>query len=254
MSELLYICNMKNKWSTSTPLDANYIVSNYGKKTVQQIATTLNATTDRVRRVLKMQGVPMMGKSELYANIKQLKFDFEDDLCNDYNNGINQSQLSKKYNIGAKKIILLLERNGIDRTKGSGSSSVKAWATGKRKPRNCNKGGTKDIHNALYGRWKANAKSRNYPFSVNIEYLQIVLEKQNYKCALTGSDLLCPKTYNEKREMTSNPYLVSLDRIENDLGYEEGNVQFVCVWANKARGSYDNEIFKEIINNLKRQV
>ena len=54
--------------------------------------------------------------------------------------------------------------------------------------------------------------------------------------------------------MTSNPYLISLDRIQNDLGYDEGNVQFVCVWANKARGSYDNEVFKEIINNLKSQV
>ena len=44
-----------------TPLNAEYILSNYGKKTVQQIATDLNATTDRVRRVLKMQGVQMMG-------------------------------------------------------------------------------------------------------------------------------------------------------------------------------------------------
>ena len=73
MSTLLYICVMGNRWSTMKPLDANYIVSNYGKKTVQQIATDLNATTDRVRRVLKMQGIPMMGKSEMYANIKQLK-------------------------------------------------------------------------------------------------------------------------------------------------------------------------------------
>lgn len=253
MSELLYICNMGNKWSTLTPLDANYIVSNYGKKTVQQIATTLNATTDRVRRVLKMQCVQMMGKSELYANIKQLKFEYEDALCNDYKNGATQLALVKKYKIGAEKVILLLERNNIDRTKGIGSSSVKAWANGKRKPRNCNKGGTKDIHNALFGRWKSNAKSRNYPFDVSIEYLQNLLETQNYKCALTDSNLLCPKTYTEKREMTSNPYLLSLDRVDNDLGYKEGNVQFVCVWANKARGSYNNEVFKEIIKKLKNQ-
>jgi hypothetical protein len=251
MLALLYICVMGNKWSTLKPLDANYIVSNYGKKTVQQIATELNATTDRVRRVLKMQGVPMMGKSEMYANIKQLKFDYEDALCDDYKNGATQISLVKKYKIGMEKVILLLERNGIDRTKGKGSSSVKAWASGKRKPRNCNKGGTKDIHNSLFGRWKANAKSRNYPFNVSIEYLQKVLESQNYKCALTNSDMLCPKTYNEKKEMTSSPYLISLDRIENDLGYEEGNVQFVCVWANKARGSYDNEVFKNIINKLR---
>lgn len=254
MLTLLYICCMGRIWNTLTPLDVNYIVSNYGKKTVQQIATDLNATTDRVRRVLKMQGVPMMGKSAMYKSIKQYKFDYEDALCEDYKNGFTQTDLVRKYNISNEKVILLLERNGIDRRKGKGSSSVKAWATGKRKPRNCNKGGTKDIHNALFGRWRNNAKSRNYPFEVSVEYLQGVLESQNYKCALTDSQLLCPKTYIEKREMTSSPYLLSLDRIDNDLGYVEGNVQFVCVWANKARGSYDNEVFKEIINNLKRQV
>ena len=234
------------------PLDANYIVNSYGKKTVQQIATELNATTDRVRRVLKMQGIPMMGKSEMYAKIKELKFDYEDSLCEDYKNGFTQKQISEKYKIGTEKARLILDRNGVDRLKGRGSFMTKVWASGKRKPRNCNKGGTNDIHNALFKRWKANAKSRNYPFNVSIEYLQTILESQNYKCALTNSDLLCPKTYIEKREMTSSPYLLSLDRIQNDVGYEEGNVQFVCVWANKARGNYDNDVFKQIIKSLRQ--
>jgi hypothetical protein len=245
---------MGNRWTTLTPLNAEYIVSNYGKRTVQQIATDLNATTDRVRRVLKMNGVAMMGKSELYANIKQLKFDYEDDLCFDYKNGVTQNGLAKKYKIAAEKVRFILDRNNVDRLKGKGCGSIKAWANGTKKPRNCNKGGTKDIHNALYGRWKSNAKIRNYPFSVSIEYLQELLENQNYKCALTDCILLCPKTYNEKRDMTSSPYLLSLDRIKNDLGYEIGNVQFVCVWANKAKGAYDNELFKDIIHKLKSNV
>lgn len=254
MTELLYICNMGNKWTTLNPLDANYILSNYGKKTVQQIATELNATTDRVRRVLKMHGVPMMGKSQMYANIKQLKFDYEDMLCEDYINGMSLVGIMKKYSIGQEKAKLILDRNNIDRKLGRGARTLNTWASGKRQPRNCNKGGTKDIYNSLYGRWKANAKSRNYPFQVTVEYLQDLLEKQNYKCALTGSNMLCPKTFIEKREMTSSPYLLSLDRVDNDLGYVEGNVQFVCVWANKARGTYSNEVFKEIINNLKSNV
>lgn len=252
MSELLYICNMGNRWSTLKPLDANYIVSVYGKKTVQQIATELNATTDRVRRVLKMQGIPMMGKSEMYANIKQLKYEYEDNLCKDFKFGMTLVSILKKYNIGQEKAKIILDRNNIQRKLGKGSGTKNAWSKGKRQPRNCNKGGTNDLHNALFGRWKANAKSRNYPFNVSIEYLQTILESQNYKCALTNSNLLCPKTYTEKREMTSNPYLLSLDRIQNDLGYEEGNVQFVCVWANKARGNYDNDVFKQIIKSLRQ--
>ena len=252
MLTLLYICIMGRKWSTLKPLNAEYIVGNYGKKTVQQIATDLNATTDRVRRVLKMQGVKMMGKSALYASIKELKFEYEDSLCNDYVNGKSQTELCQKYNIGNEKVILILDRNNINRTVGRGSSSVKAWATGKRQPRNCNKGGTKDIHNALFGRWKHNSKSRNYPFEVSIEYLQELLEKQNFKCAYTNMNLLCPKTYNEKREMTSSPYLISLDRIDNELGYVNGNVHFVCVWTNKAKGAYTHEVFKETLTNFRQ--
>jgi hypothetical protein len=45
-----------------------------------------------------------------------------------------------------------------------------------------------------------------------------------------------------------------LDRIDNDLGYVDGNVQFVCVWANKARGTYKDEVFKDILKKYKEQV
>jgi hypothetical protein len=239
------------RWNNLKPLDAEYIVSNYGKKTVQQIATDLNATTDRVRRVLKMNGVEMMGKSALYASIKELKFDYEDALCEDHKNGFTQGQITKKYKISAEKVRFLLDRNGVDRCKGKGSANVKAWASGRRKPRNCNKGGTKDIHNKLLGRWKANAKSRNYPFTVTVQYLQDILENQDFKCAYTNMELLCPKTFLEHRKMTSSPYLLSLDRIDNDLGYVEGNVHFVCVWANKAKGAYSHEAFKNILSNFR---
>lgn len=241
------------RWNNIKPLDIDYIKSNYGKKPMQEIAKDLNATTDRIRRVLKMHGVAMLGKSNTYKNINQLKFSYEDDLCKDYLNGICQNELLKKYKIGNEKVKLILDRNNINRLKGKGSASILAWATGRRKPRNCNKGGTKDIHNALFNRWNANAKSRNYPFTVTIERLQEILEQQNFKCAYTNMDILCPRTYNEKREMTSSPYLISLDRIDNELGYIDGNVHFVCVWVNKAKGSYDHKTFLDILNKYKNR-
>lgn len=239
------------RWSQIKPLDIDYIKSNYGKKPMHEIATDLNATTDRVRRALKMHGIAILGKTEMYKNINLLRFSFEDDLCNDYLNGFTQTALAKKYKIGAEKVRMLLDRNNVNREIGKGSGTKKAWNKGIRQPRNCNKGGTKDIHNALFNRWKANAKSRNYPFEISIEKLQVILEEQKFKCAYTNMNMLCPKTYNEKREMTSSPYLISLDRIDNDLGYVEGNVHFVCVWANKARGSYAHETFKEILTNFR---
>ena len=234
------------------PLDVDYIKSNYGKKPMHEIAKDLNATTDRIRRVLKMHGVAMLGKTEMYKSINLLRFHFEDDLCNDYINGMTQTALCKKYKIGPEKVRILLDRNNVNREIGSGSGTKNAWSKGIRQPRNCNKGGTKDIHNALFHRWKSNAKSRNYPFTVTIETLQEMLEQQNFKCAYTNMDMLCPKTYNEKREMTSSPYLISLDRIDSELGYIEGNVHFVCVWTNKAKGSYAHETFKEILSNFRQ--
>lgn len=248
---LLYICIM-GRWNNMKPLDVDYIKSNYGKKPMHEIAKNLNATTDRVRRVLKMHGVAMLGKTEMYKSINQFRFSYEDDLCQDYLNGMSQNDLIKKYNIGSDKVKFLLERNNIEREIGKGSGTKKAWSRGIRQPRNCNKGGTKDIHNALFNRWKANAKSRSYPFEISIEYLQELLENQNFKCAYTNMDMLCPKTYNEKREMTSSAYLISLDRIDSELGYVEGNVHFVCVWTNKAKGAYSHETFKEILNNFKQ--
>jgi hypothetical protein len=242
---------MGNRWNNLKPLDFDYIKSNYGKKTTHEIAKELNSTTDRVRRVMKMQGLEVLGKSEMYKNIKQFKFSYEDNLCEDYKNGLNQGELAKKYKISSEKVRFLLDRNKINRLIGKGSGSKKAWAEGIRKPRNCNKGGTKDIHNALFNRWKNNAKSRDYPFEVSIEYLQNILEKQNFKCGYSNIDMLCPKTYNEKREMTSSPYLISLDRIDNEFGYIENNVHFVCVWANKGKGAYTHEIFKEILSKFK---
>ena len=250
MITLLYICIM-GRWNNIKPLDVDYIKSNYGKKPMHEIAKDLNATTDRVRRVLKMHGVYILGKTEMYKSINLLRFYYEDNLCNDYISGMTQTALSKKYKIGAEKVKMILDRNNIEREIGKGSGTKKAWIKGIRQPRNCNKGGTKDIHNALYGRWIANAKSRNYPFQVSIEYLQELLERQNYKCAYTNMDMLCPKTYNEKRKMTSSPYLISLDRIDNELGYIEGNVHFVCVWTNKAKGAYSHEIFKDILSNFR---
>jgi hypothetical protein len=235
------------RWNNLKPIDVNYVIENYGKLTTHQIAKNLNATTDRIRRVLKMNGVVILGKSDLYKNIKENRFDFEDDLCNDYIRGLSQAELSKIYKIGSEKVKFLLERNNIERESGKGSGTKKAWQNGLRKPRNCNKGGTQNIHNALFGRWKKNAKSRQYIFNVSIEYLQDILEKQNFKCAYTNIEMLCPKTYNEKREMTSSPYLISLDRIDSEYGYIEDNVHFVCVWVNKAKGTYSHEIFKELL-------
>jgi hypothetical protein len=179
-----------------------------------------------------MHGVSVLSKSEFYAQLNRQRFAFEDDLIRDYQGGrMTLRDLAKRYGIGVPKVNLVIERNGIERRRKSAAIAM-AWANGNRRPRHCNKHGSKDIYGRLFCSWKANAHSRYYPFELDIEYLQGLLEKQNYKCAYTGIEMLCPKNWTELCSMRRNWRLISLDRIASDFGYVKGNVQFVVRFAN----------------------
>lgn len=65
-----------------------------------------------------------------------------------------------------------------------------------------------------YGEIQSGARRRNIPFSLSIMYLWRLFLNQNKLCALSGVPL----------EMNSN---ASLDRVDNNLGYSRGNVQWV---------------------------
>lgn len=177
----------------------------------------------------------------------------EEEICKDYLDGFSKTYICKKYKIGRPNITKIIDGRGIARTTGAGCKTKELWDKKILKRKNLNKGGSRDIYNYFYSRWKWNAKMRNYDFDVSINYLQKILENQHYKCAYTGVKLLCPRTFRDKIDMTSSPYLFSLDRIDNSLGYIEGNVHFVCVWVNKAKGVYSHEDFKKIIENLKNK-
>ncbi len=80
-----------------------------------------------------------------------------------------------------------------------------------------------------------NAKSRKeYPVSIDAKYLQSIYEKQNGLCAYTKLPLLA--TGNQLNTM-------SLDRIDSNKDYSEGNVQLVCVAINKMKLNYTEDQF-----------
>jgi hypothetical protein len=58
-------------------------------------------------------------------------------------------------------------------------------------------------------------------------------QKQTGRCALTGMEF----DLRDDEEGGSQHDRVSLDRIDNSLGYSEGNVQLVTQFANRARGT-----------------
>lgn len=64
---------------------------------------------------------------------------------------------------------------------------------------------------------------------LSLDYMMELYEKQEGKCALSGREM----TY-----ITGNgrvPTNISIDRIDSSVGYEEGNVQLVCIQANKMK-------------------
>ena len=92
--------------------------------------------------------------------------------------------------------------------------------------------GTSHISGHQLGHIKNHAASRGIIFSkdVTCEYLQTLLEKQNFKCALTGLDITHSpynNDYYRKKGISTNYNTASLDRIDSSLGYEIGNVQWV---------------------------
>jgi hypothetical protein len=85
--------------------------------------------------------------------------------------------------------------------------------------------GTKDISKTHINHIKRQCTrpSRTLEFSITPSYLQDLLEKQNYKCALTGIPLI---THSDAKRNSIKPTL-SLDRINSEEGYKIDNVQWV---------------------------
>lgn len=95
-------------------------------------------------------------------------------------------------------------------------------------------------------------RGRQYGCNLTVEYLKKLWDEQNGKCPFTGWQLILPKdssyAWSEK-----DPCNASLDRIDNSLGYVEGNVRFIAVMANLARQTfYDDQVIafcKAVVSN-----
>jgi len=93
------------------------------------------------------------------------------------------------------------------------------------------------------------AVSRNIDFIINLEYASALFDNQERRCALSGRAITLSS--NRKRLKPT----ASLDRIDNNLGYVEGNVQWVHRDINIAKNKINNQEFirlcGEVANNKK---
>lgn len=87
--------------------------------------------------------------------------------------------------------------------------------------------------------------------NITPDYLKNLLEiEQKEKCNVTGIPIRLYES-NEKKTLYNS---ASLDRIDSNFGYIEGNVQWVCLGINYMKMNFSNEELIKTINLIKKQV
>ncbi len=95
--------------------------------------------------------------------------------------------------------------------------------------------GTKNVSGTYYSQVRLGAAQRNILFDVSIEFIDELLVKQQYKCALSGIHIVTS---------VSHPVATaSLDRIDSKGGYTPENVQWVHKNINKMKTDLDEFTF-----------
>lgn len=79
-------------------------------------------------------------------------------------------------------------------------------------------------------------KSRNHEVDLTLEDLKALWEEQEGVCPLTGWELEHVKVGRRAVAKTA-----SLDRIDNSMGYLNGNVRWIANIANMCKQSWDDE-------------
>lgn len=102
--------------------------------------------------------------------------------------------------------------------------------------------GTRYVSKKEFSNIQRNAQDRNLEFSLDIEYLDALMQKQNHKCAYSGLEIFVGNS--------KFPKTASLDRIDNSKGYIKGNVQWVHKDVNKMKNVYSEEYFLELIKSI----
>jgi len=104
----------------------------------------------------------------------------------------------------------------------------------------------KNTFEASYlNRVKIRAKKSGFEFNLDTDYIVKLLQKQNYKCALSGMNIEIRKVWHGNITQTA-----SLDRIDNTKGYIKGNVQWLHKDINNMKHTFTEEYFKQLCKNV----
>lgn len=93
-----------------------------------------------------------------------------------------------------------------------------------------------------YGRYKSGANQRNYSFSLSREDFESLVTSKCHYCGVEPSTLA---EYNNHTFVYNG-----IDRVDNSLGYEIGNVVTCCITCNRAKHNLPYDEFMSWIRGL----
>ena len=102
-----------------------------------------------------------------------------------------------------------------------------------------------DLNRSLryhYSAARKGAVKRNIDFYITEQTIVDLWKKQKGKCALSGVDM----TLTHGSPTNPNPTKLSVDRIDNCLGYFPQNVQLITWQANAAKSVWSNQQLIEL--------
>ena len=99
-----------------------------------------------------------------------------------------------------------------------------------------------EISLSCFNFYKIGAVRRNLPFEITIEYIWDLFLKQNRLCALTGALL----KFGSRRRKRPVEQTASLDRIDSNKGYIEGNLWWIHKDINWLKNNWPLQEFLDL--------
>lgn len=96
-----------------------------------------------------------------------------------------------------------------------------------------------------FNKAKQRAKKKQIEFTITLEHLKEIWDKQKGICPISGYKMFQRKNCNTRVKIDFLPERASLDRIDSSKGYIVGNVRFICLIAQYAKHKFpDKDVIK----------
>ena len=90
-------------------------------------------------------------------------------------------------------------------------------------------------------------KKKGLPSTITLAELEALWRRQRGRCMLTGWKM------QVAQGGLKDPYCLTIDRIDDGLGYVLGNVRLICWMANKAKAAWGPDLFLKMCKAVSRR-